>query len=131
MGSGMGVLTKYPLGREDIALYAAEIDPESVAYLRGHHPDLVPRLIEGDFLEFNLAGMFPAGVKMIGKFPYNISSQVVFTLLYSRNLVSEVAGMIPREVAVRITDPPGSRLYSDLSVLGLALSDLESSFPLN
>ena len=117
VGPGMGVLTQFLLQRDDITLYAAEIDSESVAYLRCHYPDLAPRLIEGDFLQMNLQERFPEGLRVIGNFPYNISSQIFFKILECRDLIPETVGMIQREVAVRIAEPPGSREYGILSVL--------------
>lgn len=117
VGPGMGVLTQFLLQRNDIVLYAAEIDTESVAYLRCHYPDLAPRLIEGDFLQMNLPELFPEGLRVIGNFPYNISSQIFFKILECRDLIPETVGMVQREVAVRIAEPPGSRDYGILSVL--------------
>lgn len=72
----MGVLTQFLLRRGDITTYGAEIDPESVEYLHAHFPEFAPRLIEGDFLKMNLRERFPRGLKIIGNFPYNISSQI-------------------------------------------------------
>ncbi|MBQ4279099.1 MAG: 16S rRNA (adenine(1518)-N(6)/adenine(1519)-N(6))-dimethyltransferase RsmA [Rikenellaceae bacterium] len=128
VGPGMGVLTRYLLQRTDLTLYAAEIDPESVAYLHGHYPSLTPRLIEGDFLRMDLRERFPDGVNIIGNFPYNISSQIFFAVLDHRDLVPEVVGMVQREVAVRIAEPPGSREYGILSVLLQAWYDIEYLF---
>lgn len=76
VGCGMGVLTQFLLRRGDITTYGAEIDPESVEYLHAHFPEFAPRLIEGDFLKMNLRERFPRGLKIIGNFPYNISSQI-------------------------------------------------------
>ena len=131
IGPGMGVLTQYLLQRSDITLYAAEIDSESVTYLHDHFPTLTPRLIEGDFLQMNLVNLFPGGVNIIGNFPYNISSQIFFTVLDNRDLIPEVVGMIQREVAVRIAEPPGSRDYGILSVLLQAWYDIEYLFTVN
>jgi 16S rRNA (adenine1518-N6/adenine1519-N6)-dimethyltransferase len=128
VGPGMGVLTQFLLERDDIELHAAEIDTESVAYLREHYPTLAPRLVEGDFLRMNLAEMFPEGVRVIGNFPYNISSQIFFKVLEYRDLVPEVVGMVQREVAERIAEPPGSRQYGILSVLLQAWYEIEYLF---
>lgn len=81
VGCGMGVLTQFLLRRGDITTYGAEIDPESVEYLHAHFPEFAPRLIEGDFLKMNLRERFPRGLKIIGNFPYNISSQIFFKVL--------------------------------------------------
>lgn len=131
VGPGMGVLTQFLLRREDIDLYAAEIDAESVAYLKTHYPALTPHLLEGDFLRLDLQNMFPKGVSVIGNFPYNISSQIFFKVLENRDIIPEVVGMIQREVAVRIAEPPGSREYGILSVLLQAWYDIEYLFTVN
>ena len=131
VGPGMGVLTQFLLQRQDLIVHAAEIDTESVAYLHRHYPDLAPRLIEGDFLQMNLAEMFSGPVSIIGNFPYNISSQIFFKILENRDLVPEVVGMVQKEVAVRIAEPPGSREYGILSVLLQAWYDIEYLFTVN
>ena len=128
IGPGMGVLTRFLLSREDIHLYAAEIDPESIDYLRDNLPQLDNRLIYGDFLKMNLAEQFPEGVNIIGNFPYNISSQIFFKVLEYKDFVPEVVGMLQREVAVRLAEPPGSRDYGILSVFLQAFYDIEYLF---
>ena len=131
VGCGMGVLTQFLLRRGDITTYGAEIDPESVGYLHAHFPEFAPRLIEGDFLKMNLRERFPRGLKIIGNFPYNISSQIFFKVLEHRDLVPECVGMIQKEVAVRIAEPPGSKEYGILSVLLQAWYDIEYLFTVN
>lgn len=131
VGCGMGVLTQFLLQRKEITLYGAEIDSESVEYLHEHFPEFTPRLIEGDFLKMNLAESFPQGVCVIGNFPYNISSQIFFKVLEYRDLVPEVVGMVQREVAVRIAEPPGSKEYGIMSVLLQAWYDIEYLFTVN
>lgn len=128
VGCGMGVLTQYLLRRTDITTYGAEIDSESVEYLHAHYPDFAPRLIEGDFLKMNLREMFPQGVRVIGNFPYNISSQIFFKVIENRDLIPQCVGMIQKEVAVRIAEPPGSKEYGILSVLLQAWYDIEYLF---
>lgn len=128
VGCGMGVLTQFLLQRCDVVVYGAEIDAESVEYLHGHYPDFAPRLIEGDFLKMDLRGRFGSGVRVIGNFPYNISSQIFFKIIENRDLVPECVGMVQREVAVRIAEPPGSREYGILSVLLQAWYDIEYLF---
>ena len=78
VGCGMGVLTQFLLRRTDLVTWGAEIDAESVAYLHAHYPEFAPRLIEGDFLKMDLRARFPRGLRIIGNFPYNISSQIFF-----------------------------------------------------
>lgn len=131
VGCGMGVLTQYLLKRDDIITHGVEIDTESVEYLNSHYPDFTPRLIKGDFLKMDLTEMFPNGLMVIGNFPYNISSQIFFKVLANRDLVPECVGMIQKEVAVRIAEPPGSKAYGILSVLLQAWYDIEYLFTVN
>lgn len=131
VGCGMGVLTQFLLKRDDIRTWGAEIDTESVEYLHVHYPDFAPRLIKGDFLKMNLAERFPEGLQLIGNFPYNISSQIFFKVLENRHLIPECVGMIQKEVAVRIAEPPGSREYGILSVLLQAWYDIDYLFTVN
>jgi 16S rRNA (adenine1518-N6/adenine1519-N6)-dimethyltransferase len=128
IGGGMGVLTQFLLERGDITLWGVEIDRESIAYMRERFPGFAPRLAEGDFLKMALAEKFPAGVKIAGNFPYNISSQIFFKVLENRDLVPQVVGMVQREVAQRIAEPPGSRTRGILSVLLQAWYDIEYLF---
>ena len=131
VGCGMGVLTQFLLRRDDIRTWGAEIDGESVEYLHAHYPEFAPRLIEGDFLKMNLEERFPEGLQLIGNFPYNISSQIFFKVLENRHLIPECVGMIQKEVAVRIAEPPGSREYGILSVLLQAWYDIDYLFTVN
>lgn len=128
VGCGMGVLTRFLLQRDDIVTYGAEIDGESVEYLHEHYPAFAPRLIEGDFLAMDLRERFGDEVRVIGNFPYNISSQIFFKIIENRDIVPECVGMIQREVAVRMAEPPGSREYGILSVLLQAWYDIEYLF---
>lgn len=131
VGCGMGVLTQFLLRRTDIVTWGAEIDSESVAYLHAHYPEFTPRLIEGDFLRMDLRTRFPQGLRIIGNFPYNISSQIFFKVLEYRDLVPECVGMVQKEVAVRLAEPPGSKEYGILSVLLQAWYDIEYLFTVN
>jgi dimethyladenosine transferase len=131
VGCGMGVLTQFLLRRRDIVTWGAEIDSESVAYLHAYYPEFTPRLIEGDFLKLDLRALFPRGLKIIGNFPYNISSQIFFKVLENRDLVPECVGMIQKEVAVRLAEGPGSKEYGILSVLLQAWYDIEYLFTVN
>ena len=128
VGCGMGVLTQFLLQRDDIVTYGAEIDSESVEYLHVHYPDFTPRLSEGDFLKMDLKECYGERLKIIGNFPYNISSQIFFKVLENRDIVPECVGMIQREVAVRLAEPPGSKEYGILSVLLQAWYDIEYLF---
>ena len=128
VGCGMGVLTQFLLQRDDIVTYGAEIDSESVEYLNAHYPDFTPRLTEGDFLKMDLREVYGERLKIIGNFPYNISSQIFFKVLENRDIVPECVGMIQKEVAVRLAEPPGSKEYGILSVLLQAWYDIDYLF---
>ena len=126
VGPGMGVLTKYLLANPDLDFHAIEIDRESVAYLHDHYPAL--HVIEGDFLELNLSQLFSEPFAVIGNFPYNISSQILFKVYDYRDQVPEVVGMFQKEVAERVAARPGSKTYGILSVLLSAFYDIEYLF---
>jgi 16S rRNA (adenine1518-N6/adenine1519-N6)-dimethyltransferase len=128
IGPGMGVLTKYLLEQTAFETWVAEIDTESVAYLQEHYPQLTPRIIAGDFLRMKLDNYFKNQFAVIGNFPYNISSQILFKVLENRNLVPELVGMFQKEVAERVAEPPGSKTYGILSVLLQAWFNIEYLF---
>ncbi len=125
IGPGMGVLSQYLLKREDIDLKLVEVDGESVVYLREHFPGIVGKLLQADYLKLDMRKIFPGRYKVIGNFPYNISSQIFFKILDDKDLVPEVVCMIQKEVAERIAEPPGSKTYGILSVLLQAWYDIE------
>ncbi|MBR3500315.1 MAG: 16S rRNA (adenine(1518)-N(6)/adenine(1519)-N(6))-dimethyltransferase RsmA [Bacteroidales bacterium] len=125
VGPGMGVLTQYLLERPDIDLKMVEVDGESVQYLMRHFPGLEGKLLEADYLKLNIRKIFPGSYRVIGNFPYNISSQIFFKILEDKDLVPEVVCMIQKEVADRIAEPPGSKTYGILSVLLQAWYDIE------
>ena len=127
VGPGMGVMTQY-LVQKPRTVKVVEIDYESVSFLREKFPSLEENIIEDDFLKMNLRELFPDGVRVIGNLPYNISSQIFFKIIENRDLVPQCVGMIQKEVAVRIAEPPGSREYGILSVLLQAWYDIEYLF---
>jgi len=129
VGPGMGVLTKNLIDREFKDLRVAEIDKESVVFLNLHFPGL--QVISGDFLKLDLKDLFEGKIAIIGNFPYNISSQIFFKVLEHRDIVSEVVGMVQKEVAERIAAPPGSKTYGILSVLLQAWYKIEYLFTVN
>ena len=124
VGPGMGVLTQYLLERPDIDLKMVELDGESVAYLMRHFSGLEGKLLEADYLKLNIRKIFPGPYRVIGNFPYNISSQIFFKILEDKDLVPEVVCMIQKEVADRIAEPPGTKTYGILSVLLQAWYDI-------
>ena len=116
IGAGMGVLTQFLL-KKDTEVYVVEIDKESVAYLEAHYPELRGKIIADDFLKYDIAGYLGEPFAIIGNFPYNISTQIVFKLLELRDYVPEFSGMFQKEVAERICEREGSKTYGILSVL--------------
>jgi len=127
VGPGMGMLTHYLLMRSNVQLFVAEVDRESVAYLLDHQI-LKDHQIHGDFLKLDLEKLFPSGLSVIGNFPYNISSQILFKAIDNRALVVELTGMFQKEVAERIGAKPGNKQYGILSVLAQAYFDVEYLF---
>ena len=128
IGPGMGVLTKYLL-QKDITTYVIEIDSESVEYLQANFLNLAPRIIEKNFLKYDLNEVFNGSqFAIIGNFPYNISTQIVFKTLEMRNQIPEFSGMFQKEVAQRICEKEGSKAYGILSVLTQAFYDAEYLF---
>ena len=130
VGPGMGVLTQYLLQTKH-TIHAIEVDNESVDYLNTNFPKLVPNLIFGDFLKCNLAKDFPSPLAIIGNFPYNISSQILFKTIENRKQIPEFVGMFQKEVAERICEPAGSKAYGILSVLTQSFYDTEYLFNVN
>lgn len=129
IGPGMGVLTQYLLQNPAYETSVVEIDTESVAYLKVHYPALADRIYATDFLKQSLSTMFPdQPLAIIGNFPYNISSQIFFAVLNNRQQVREVVGMIQKEVAQRLAEPPGSKTYGILSVLLQAFYKIDYLF---
>lgn len=127
VGPGMGVLTQYLLS-EGHDLTVVELDTESVAYLNKNFPMLAGRIVEGDFLQMDLAKQFGKNLCVIGNYPYNISSQIFFKVLDHKDMVPCCSGMIQKEVAERLAAKPGSKTYGILSVLMQAWYDVEYLF---
>ena len=128
IGPGMGVLTKYLL-KKNATTHVIEIDRESVEYLQANYLNLAPRIIEKDFLKINISDYFKdTQFAIIGNFPYNISTQIVFKTLENRHQIPEFSGMFQKEVAERIAEKEGSKKYGILSVLTQAFYDVEYLF---
>ena len=128
VGPGMGILSDLLLQREDLETYMIDIDVESYRFLQGKYPQLGNRLINGDFLKLDLATIFPGKFAIIGNFPYNISSQILFKILEHRGQVVEMVGMFQKEVAERCASKSGTKDYGILSVLIQAYYDIEYLF---
>ena len=128
VGPGMGVLTQFLL-EMGLDLTVVELDAESVDYLEVAFPQLHGRIIGEDFLKMDLKRLYgDRPFCVIGNYPYNISTQIFFKVLEYRDQVACCSGMLQREVAQRIAEPPGSKTYGILSVLLQAWYDIEYLF---
>ena len=128
IGPGMGVLTQFLL-EKPFETHVVEIDRESVVYLQKHFPDLKNKIHAQDFLKMDLNTLFNGkSFAVIGNFPYNISSQILFKVLENKTLIPEFGGMFQKEVAQRIAAKPGSKTYGILSVLTQAYYEVEYLF---
>jgi len=142
IGPGMGVLSKYLLENKALDPYFMDVDHESIVYLAETYPEISSRLIEADFLKSDLSGFPPSVLRypssavsppftIIGNFPYNISTQILFRVLENRDRIPEVIGMFQKEVAARISSPPGNKTYGILSVLLQAFYEIDYLFTVN
>lgn len=116
VGPGMGVLSDFLLQKEAYETWMIDVDDESIAFLRDKYPQLDNRLIHGDFLALDFSQYFENKIAVIGNFPYNISSQILFKVLDERQRVVQMVGMFQKEVAERCVAEPGSKEYGILSV---------------
>src|SRR5574344_448960 len=128
IGAGMGVLSKYILERKNVNFRIVEIDSESVEYLKENYPFLQDKIFEQDFKQVNLQSLFSSPFAIIGNFPYNISSQILFKVLENRDSVPVLVGMFQKEVAERICANEGSKVYGLLTVFLKAYYDMEYLF---
>lgn len=126
IGPGGGALTKFLIQLNDIEFRAIEFDLEKVAYLQHHYPSLKEKLIHKDFLKADLP--FEEHFIIVGNFPYNISSQILFKILEWKQQVLVVIGMFQKEVAQRIASKPNTKVYGILSVLVQAFYNVEYLF---
>lgn len=127
VGPGTGVLTQFLINDMD-NFFALDVDTESVDYLKTKYPEKKEKILFADFLETNLEAIAGKKYNVIGNFPYNISSQIMFKVLDNRNQVDYAVGMFQKEVAMRIAEKPGSKVYGILSVLLQAYYDIEYLF---
>lgn len=129
IGPGMGVLTQFLIENNDYQSYLIDIDSESIVYLKKHFSKIEDNIIEGDFLNMDLqliAQNKPFAV--IGNFPYNISTQILFKILDYKDQIPEMVGMFQKEVAERVASLPGSKAHGITSVLIQAFYDVEYLF---
>jgi len=132
IGPGTGILSKYLMRDENRHWMGMEIDSESVEYLKSNYPDFINQIIMADFLKTDLKNLFPEDkIAVIGNFPYNISSQILFKVLENRNQIVEVVGMFQKEVAQRVAAGPGGKVNGILSVLCRAFYEVEYLFQVN
>lgn len=129
IGPGMGVLTQYLKDDTRFTTHAIDVDFESITYLKNHFPTLEKNILYGDFLQMDL-GLITNNkpFAVIGNFPYNISTEILFKVLDNRNMIPEVVGMFQKEVAERVAAKPGSKTYGITSVLLQAFYTIEYLF---
>ncbi|SUX45460.1 16S rRNA (adenine(1518)-N(6)/adenine(1519)-N(6))-dimethyltransferase RsmA [Chryseobacterium indoltheticum] len=127
VGPGMGVLTKYLIEKEQ-KIYLAEIDTESIEYLKKHYEKITEETFVGDFLKHDFAGLNNEQIAVIGNFPYNISSQILFKIIDYYEQIPEMVGMFQKEVAERTAAVPRTKDYGILSVLIQAYYDVKYLF---
>ena len=123
VGPGAGALTKDLLQIEGVHLKAVELDGEKVEYLQKKYPVLKDKIIHESFLDIEKP--FEGTFTVIGNFPYNISTQILFKILDWKDEVPVVIGMFQREVAQRAAADPGSKTYGVLSALLQPYYDIE------
>lgn len=130
VGPGMGVLTKYLLEKNnEHQTFLAEIDTESIVYLKEHYATLTEERFVGDFLKLNFQErFFDEQIAVIGNFPYNISSQILFQIIDNYTQIPEMTGMFQKEVAERTSAVPRTKDYSILSVMVQAYYDVKYLF---
>lgn len=118
VGPGGGALTKYLIKLPAVDFKLVEIDTEKVAYLHSTYPQLKDKIIEASILDVEMP--FSEPFTLIGNFPYNISTQIVFKVIEWREHIETMIGMFQKEVAERICAGPGNKEYGILSVLSQA-----------
>lgn len=126
VGPGGGALTKYLLPLTGIDFKAVELDDEKVVYLEKTYPAIRGKIIHRSILDIDAP--FEEPFTVVGNFPYNISSQILFKVLEWKETVPVMIGMFQKEVAQRITSKPGSKVYGILSVLVQAFYEVEYLF---
>ena len=128
IGPGQGMLTKYLL-QQPYELVVVEADRDMVAYLHKNYPQLKGQIISEDFMKVDLSLFFEnKPFALIGNYPYNISSQILFKMLENKAQIPEMVGMFQKEVAERVVAPPGNKTYGVVSVLVQAYYDGELLF---
>jgi 16S rRNA (adenine1518-N6/adenine1519-N6)-dimethyltransferase len=130
VGPGMGMMTKYVQKKyPDHTFKLVELDRDSVAYLGRHFSEL--EVLSEDFLKLDVTTMFKGQFAVVGNYPYNISSQIVFKVIDNRLQIPEMTGMFQKEVAERICEGPGTKKYGIISILVQAFYKAEYLFTVN
>jgi len=129
IGPGMGILTNF-LVEKSQEVTVIEIDKESINFLKKKIPKLNKKIIEGDFLDVNLNKIFENNFTIIGNFPYNISSQILFKVYENKNIINEIVGMFQKEVAERVAAKQGKK-RGILSVFIQTFFEVEYCFSVN
>ncbi len=125
IGPGNGALTEHLLKHDNLDYCGIELDRRLVPILTERYGNQNIRFVEADVLQIDLATIFNGEFSIVGNFPYNISSQIVFRVLEYRNNVAELVGMFQKEVAERICAGPGTKKYGIISVLTQVWYDAE------
>jgi 16S rRNA (adenine1518-N6/adenine1519-N6)-dimethyltransferase len=125
IGPGMGVLSQFILDNYKNCSFI-EVDDDAIIYLNDKFPEIQERIIHSDILKLNIQDIFKGKIAIIGNFPYNISSQILFKILENKDQVMQMVGMFQKEVADRVISKPGSRVYGILSVFIQAYYNTEN-----
>lgn len=129
IGPGTGAITQFLLEKQDLNLHVIDLDVAAIHHLKERFPELQGKIHEADFLKVDFSTLFgQEPFAVVGNFPYNISSQILFKCLENRNQVPEIMGMFQKEVAQRVAEPPGSKQYGILSVMLQTYYDIEYCF---
>jgi len=128
VGPGTGALTKYLLEESSLKYFAVETDERMIVELQRQFSSLKSNLIHGDFLEFDFNTIQSGEISVIGNFPYNISSQILFKILDNKERVPLMLGMFQKEVAKRIASGEGNKDYGILTILIQAFYDVKYLF---
>jgi 16S rRNA (adenine1518-N6/adenine1519-N6)-dimethyltransferase len=131
VGPGMGVLTDFLFLKKELHTKIIDIDRESIQFLNERFALHKEDIIEGDFLNIDFDKIFIGNFVIIGNFPYNISTQILFKVLDYRDRIPEIVGMFQKEVAERIAGNPGGREYGILSVFMQTWYDVKLIMQLN
>lgn len=129
VGPGGGALTKHLIQLQDIALKAVELDEEKISYLLQTYPELKDKIIHQNVLEMEKP--FEGKFTVVGNFPYNISTQIIFKLMDWKEDIESVVGMFQKEVALRLASKEGNKIYGVTSVLVQAFFSVEFLFEVN